>query len=69
MDFTFTNPSGTVTMTDVIVTLTMIGNGIVIARQKAKDEQLANRDVEIKYLRERIAYLEDQAREKSPGGS
>lgn len=50
----FFMPNGSPNMNDLLVTLSAIIGGVVMYRQKAKDEVIANLQEEIKYLREQL---------------
>ena len=52
--FALTNPSGMISMNDVLVSAGAIISGLVLYRQKAKDEVIKNLQEEIKYLREEL---------------
>ena len=52
--FALTNPNGIISMNDVLVTAGAIISGLVMYRQRAKDEVIKNLQEEIKYLREEL---------------
>jgi hypothetical protein len=60
IEFSFTSTDGVITMSDLVVTISAILSGIVAWRQKAKDQQLADRDKHIVWLQKRL----DECREK-----
>ena len=56
----FVGPSGNLTMNDLITTANLIMSALVVFRQKEKDQQIANRDTEIKWLKEQLEYVRSQ---------
>ena len=57
IDFAFTVPAGTISMSDVLVSISALGNAIVIARQKAKDEQIKFLQDQVTHYKERLEKL------------
>ena len=48
-----------ITVNDILVTIVAIGNGLVVARQKAKDDQIA-------FLQDQVKFYKDAAQNKNP---
>ena len=66
-ELAFTNPTGTITINDLMVTLGAVLAGVVAWRQKAKDEQLKARDDTISFLKDEIKYLREQLHNRGDG--
>lgn len=59
-EFIFTNPTGAISMSDVLITIATFFAAWTKVAQKAKDEQLKSRDEAIRARDEHIKWLQQQ---------